>query len=65
MTALRTKWGVHARHLEGWGKSTRIWFEKTAQVFVQQGLMNYQNEVYILTAKGKIVSDAIIADLFL
>jgi len=65
MTALRTKWGVHAAHLEGWGKSTRTWFEKSAQVFVQQGLMNCQNGVYTLTAKGKIVSDAIIADLFL
>ncbi|WMX15998.1 radical SAM family heme chaperone HemW [Aureispira sp. CCB-E] len=65
MTALRTKWGVSARHLEGWGGNTRTWFEKEAMIFVRQGLMTKRGEVYTLTAKGKIVSDSIIADLFL
>lgn len=65
MTALRTKWGVRATHLEAWGKAIRVWFEKEARIFVEQKLMEHQNGVYTLTAKGKIVSDAIIADLFL
>lgn len=65
MTALRTKWGVRATHLEAWGKSIRVWFEKAANGFVEQKLMKHNKGVYTLTAKGKIVSDAIIADLFL
>ncbi|BDS13683.1 radical SAM family heme chaperone HemW [Aureispira anguillae] len=65
MTSLRTKWGVRIDQLIEWGSTTKMWFEKKALTYIQEGLMEKTKQAYILTAKGKIVSDAIISDLFM
>lgn len=62
MTALRTKWGVQASRLDAWQQ--RAYFEKGVQRYVQSGKMVQEGECYRLTDSGKLVSDAIISDLF-
>lgn len=62
MTALRTKWGVDAALLDKWGR--RAYFEQQAAPYVaSQHLQNTQG-IYTLTDNGKLISDAILTDLF-
>ncbi|APU68565.1 radical SAM family heme chaperone HemW [Christiangramia flava] len=65
MTRLRTKFGVNVLELEqDFGKKYRDYFERNAENFLQQELMLRSDLVYLITKKGKFLSDGIAADLF-
>lgn len=65
MTRLRTKFGVNVLELEqDFGKKYRDYFERNAENFLQQELMLRSDSVYLITKKGKFLSDGIAADLF-
>jgi oxygen-independent coproporphyrinogen-3 oxidase len=61
MTGLRTHWGCDVEKME---LRFRIYFEQNAQVFLQQGLMLQENEVYRLSDAGKFMADHIASELF-
>ncbi len=65
MTSLRTMWGcdldiVAAR----WGNNMVNEVRKTAQKFIDQGLLHEKNGHLVITDKGKLFADGIAADLF-
>ncbi|MEO2063916.1 MAG: radical SAM family heme chaperone HemW [Christiangramia sp.] len=65
MTRLRTKFGVNVLELEqDFGRKYRDYFERNAENFLQQELMLRSDLVYLITKKGKFLSDGIAADLF-
>lgn len=65
MTRLRTKFGVNVLELEqDFGKKYRDYFERNAENFLQQELMLRSDLIYLITKKGKFLSDGIAADLF-
>lgn len=65
MTALRTKWGVNLQDLLQWGSQVPADFVKATQPFINDGLMEVREDVYVLTGKGKLIADTIMSELFL
>jgi oxygen-independent coproporphyrinogen III oxidase len=65
MTALRTIWGVDIQHIQKkYGVEMKAFFEKKVKQFIDTELVMQQNEVYVLTLKGKFLADGIAAELF-
>lgn len=65
MTRLRTKFGVYLEDLEkNFNSVYSIYFQKNAQKFLKDELMELINSSYTITKKGKFLSDGIAADLF-
>lgn len=65
MTTLRTKWGANLAVIEQkWGIEVAGQFEKQASEYCREGFMQLAGKQYILTTKGKLIADNIMADLF-
>lgn len=65
MTGLRTIWGVNLQRIQQeYGMEYRIYLETQATRFINDGLMQYSQDVLTITNKGKFLSDGIAADLF-
>ncbi len=64
MTALRTKWGVKTKVLQQWGNHSVSEFENKAKNYILEGYLSLQNGAYILSPKGKLIADHIMADFF-
>lgn len=65
MTALRTIWGIDLNKIDTqWGSDTHKTLLKNSEPFLEQEKMMHQNNILILTNKGKLFADAIAADLF-
>lgn len=66
MTRLRTKWGLSLLEVEQrWGTATKTQLLQNIQPFIQDDLALLQNEHIYLSNAGKLLSDHIIAELFL
>jgi oxygen-independent coproporphyrinogen III oxidase len=65
MTALRTIWGVDIQYIQKkYGVEMKTFFEKKVKQFIDNELVMQQNEIYVLTVKGKFLADGIAAELF-
>ena len=66
MTGLRTMWGVSLTKLEvEFGKKYKSQLLKTAQKFIDEGLLINKNQILKATQKGKFLADGIASELFL
>lgn len=65
MTMLRTHWGVKIVDLERLHPEGATAFEKEIQRYIQQGLVQYSKEVYVLTKEGRLLADRIAMELFM
>ncbi len=65
MTSLRTMWGCNLDVIAArWGNNRVDAIRKTAQKFIDQGLLMDHQGHLVLTDKGKLFADGIAADLF-
>lgn len=62
MIALRTCEGLDLSRLQEYEKATIL---KNAQKYLQQHLLSFNENILVLTRKGKLYADGIAADLFL
>ncbi len=62
MIALRTCEGLDLSRLQKYEKATIL---KNAQKYLQQHLLSFNENILVLTRKGKLYADGIAADLFL
>ena len=66
MTGLRTKWGISLDRIEkDFGKKYKDYLLEQAKVHLDEGLLNMDNNILLVSKKGKFLSDGIAADLFL
>ena len=66
MTSLRTSWGCDLVHIKNvFGKTKKLYFERSIQPFIEAGKVRNEGSVYILTDHGKLFVDGIAADLFI
>jgi oxygen-independent coproporphyrinogen-3 oxidase len=65
MTGLRTKWGVNLVKIENWGENIKQHFIEKAQPFLENETMVQTEDGFILTSKGRFLSDGIISELFM
>jgi len=66
MTSLRTKWGMDLNYLKNNFPSEFLQeMESALQENVSEGRIKQENEVYILTTKGKLLADQIASELFI
>jgi oxygen-independent coproporphyrinogen III oxidase len=65
MTMLRTHWGVKIADLERLHPEGTKTFEKDVQKYIQQGLVQYSKDAYILTKPGRLLADRIAMELFM
>ncbi|MCK5774785.1 MAG: radical SAM family heme chaperone HemW, partial [Bacteroidales bacterium] len=65
MTGIRTKWGLDLAVLQKeFPKGQLVFFEKQAEKYLIEGLLQNKENVYTLTAKGKLFADGIAAEFF-
>lgn len=65
LTGLRTKWGVNLDRIEeDFGKPYSAHLEKETSPALKEGLIKKKNNTFILTNRGKLLADAITAELF-
>ena len=66
MTGLRTMWGVSLIKIEvEFGEKYKAQLLKTAQKFIDEGLLVNDNQILKATQKGKFLADGIASELFL
>ncbi len=66
MTGLRTIWGVSLNRVEKeFGETHLRYLLKSAQKFLDQGLLEIDDEILCATQAGKFLTDGIASDLFL
>lgn len=66
MTGLRTIWGVPLKTIEDdFGPNYLKYLEMQAAKFVEQGLLQWEEDVLKTTKKGKFLADGIASDLFM
>ena len=66
MTGLRTIWGVSLEEVEqNFGKRYADYLQKESALKIENGLLKLENNVLLITTKGKFLSDGIASDLFL
>lgn len=66
LTALRTKWGIDSGYIqERFGKDYAGETVKKIPRFMQEGLIIQKGEQYILSRKGKLISDYIMTELII
>ena len=66
MTGLRTIWGVSLERIESeFGQEFLNYLNKQSQRFLDDGLLNIENNILKTTKKGKFLCDGIASDLFL
>jgi len=66
MTRLRTKWGLSLQEVEErWGNNCKAQLLRQIQPFIQDQLAQIQTNSIYLTDAGKLLSDHILAELFL
>lgn len=64
MTSLRTIWGADLKKIRDMGESFAAYFERSAQAFLEKGMMERSGENYCLTSAGKFLADGIAAEMF-
>ena len=65
MTRLRTKWGISLPEVEQkFGEAYKIYLFKEAQHFLEDGLLDLNDDTLSISKRGKFLSDGIAADLF-
>ncbi len=63
ITSLRTMWGINISKLKnGFGNSYLNYFLNKTKKYIKQNLMINKKQNFVLTKKGKIISDNIIED---
>ncbi|MFT7252366.1 MAG: oxygen-independent coproporphyrinogen-3 oxidase [Flavobacterium sp.] len=66
MTGLRTIWGVSLERIESeFGQEFLNYLKKQSQRFINDGLLEIENNILKTTKKGKFLCDGIASDLFL
>jgi oxygen-independent coproporphyrinogen-3 oxidase len=66
MTGLRTIWGVSLERIESeFGQEFLNYLTKQSQRFINDGLLEIENNILKTTKKGKFLCDGIASDLFL
>ena len=66
MTGLRTIWGVSLERIESeFGTDFLNYLNKQSQRFINDGLLEIENNILKTTKKGKFLCDGIASDLFL
>ncbi len=66
MTRLRTQWGIDLNEIENkFGLIYRAYLTEQAQEFIKDKLIFEENEHYIISPKGKFLSDGIASELFM
>lgn len=66
MTGLRTIWGASLEKVEqNFGKKYADYLQKESAKKIEKGLLKLENNVLLVTEKGKFLSDGIASDLFL
>ncbi len=66
MTGLRTIWGCDLNFIAlQFGETEKVRLIKEAAKFIDQDLLEINNNILLTTAKGKFLADGIAADLFL
>jgi oxygen-independent coproporphyrinogen III oxidase len=66
MTGLRTIWGVSLERIESeFGQEFVNYLNKQSQRFINDGLLNIENNILKTTKKGKFLCDGIASDLFM
>lgn len=66
MTGLRTIWGVSLKRIESeFGQEFLNYLKKQSQRFIDDGLLEIENNILKTTKKGKFLCDGIASDLFL
>ncbi len=66
MTGIRTKWGLDLADLQQeFSEKQIVDFQKQAQKYITEGLLQKNGTVYKLTAKGKLFADGIAAEFFI
>lgn len=66
LTHIRTKWGISAKYIrEHFGEEKANLFRTDAEKYLQNNMLEEQNERFILTREGLFVSDNIMADLMI
>ena len=64
MTGLRTKWGVDLNKIKSISIDSYDGLEKGTEKWIDQGYMLRSDNQITLTAKGKMIADKIISELF-
>ncbi|WP_189605151.1 radical SAM family heme chaperone HemW [Salinimicrobium marinum] len=65
MTRLRTKWGISIPEVEEkFGETYKTYLLKEAQHFLDDGLLDLNDDKLSISKRGKFLSDGIAADLF-
>ncbi len=65
MTSLRTSWGCNTEHiLNGFGEKYTAYFQQKIQRYLKENKVIQKDNIYILTATGKLFADGIAGDLF-
>lgn len=65
MTRLRTKWGISLPEVEEkFGEAYKVYLLKEAQHFLEDGLLDLNDDTLSISKRGKFLSDGIAADLF-
>lgn len=65
MTGLRTKWGVNVNTVNQiFGDEFRKYLLSSAEQHIATGQLKFENNVLLLTEKGKFLADGIASDLF-
>lgn len=66
MTGLRTIWGVSLTRIEQYfGPQYRKHLEQQMKKYIQEGLLDYKEDVLLTTPKGKFLVDGIASNLFM
>jgi oxygen-independent coproporphyrinogen-3 oxidase len=65
MTGLRTMWGVNSEKLKEVSKLYFDEFDRNKSSLIENGMMRFTDNNYILTSKGKLFADKIASDLFI
>ncbi len=65
LTHLRTKWGCEETYIKlNFGDDFLKHFIKSASKYISSEIIEEKNKIYTLTHKGKLLADAVTADLF-
>ena len=64
MTSLRTMWGIDKIRLNQFSDTILDVFTEASAAFLQRGLLEEKNNTVVLTEKGILLADSIIAELF-
>ncbi len=65
MTSLRTKWGADSDHIKNkFGKNFADYFETNIVAFLNKGEVTQQENIFRLSATGKLIADHIASELF-